>query len=211
MKDKIVLNSAEQRRVLVLNQLEAGVLSAAQAGQLLGLAERQLRRLRARYREEGASALDHGNRVLELALGGLVPGARDRLLPLPARAQKRQLPRGTEELDPGAAPDRLPASGHAHPAGLAELPLHRAAAPLQQLFPAGDEAGEQAEGGTRTRKTYDQPTTPLRRVLASGQADPTKIGELVSLYTDTSPLTLKRTIDRRLAALPAALEVNQSA
>jgi hypothetical protein len=65
--------------------------------------------------------------------------------------------------------------------------------------------------GTRTRKTYDQPTTPLRRVLASGQADPTKIGELVSLYTDTSPLTLKRTIDRRLAALPAALEVNQSA
>jgi len=62
MKDKIVLNSAEQRRVLVLNQLEAGVLSPAQAGQLLGLAERQLRRLRARYRQEGAAALAHGNR-----------------------------------------------------------------------------------------------------------------------------------------------------
>ncbi len=62
MKDKIVLNSAEQRRLLVLNQLEAGVLSAAQAGQLLGLAQRQLRRLRAGYRQEGASALAHGNR-----------------------------------------------------------------------------------------------------------------------------------------------------
>ena len=62
MKDKIVLNSAEQRRVLVLNQLEAGVLSPAQAGQLLGLGERQLRRLRARYRQEGAGALAHGNR-----------------------------------------------------------------------------------------------------------------------------------------------------
>jgi transposase len=62
MKDKIVLNSAEQRRVLVLNQLEAGVLSPAQAGQLLGLAERQLRRLRARYRQVGAGALVHGNR-----------------------------------------------------------------------------------------------------------------------------------------------------
>jgi len=62
MKDKIVLNSAEQRRVLVLNQLEAGVLSPTQAGQLLGLAERQLRRLRARYRQEGAGALAHGNR-----------------------------------------------------------------------------------------------------------------------------------------------------
>ncbi|HUY55301.1 MAG TPA: hypothetical protein VMV23_09110 [Candidatus Nanopelagicaceae bacterium] len=65
--------------------------------------------------------------------------------------------------------------------------------------------------GTRTRKTYDRPTTPLRRVLASGQADSTKIPALVSLYTSTSPLTLKRTIDRRLAAMPAALEVNQSA
>jgi len=36
MKDKIVLNSAEQRRLLVLNQLEAGVVSAAQAAQVLG-------------------------------------------------------------------------------------------------------------------------------------------------------------------------------
>jgi len=62
MKDKIVLNSAEQRRLLVLNQLEAGVLSADQAGQLLGLAERQVRRLRADYRREGAGALMHGNR-----------------------------------------------------------------------------------------------------------------------------------------------------
>jgi hypothetical protein len=51
MKDKIVLNSAEQRRVLVLNQLKAGVLSTAQAGQLLGLAERQLKRLQTRYRQ----------------------------------------------------------------------------------------------------------------------------------------------------------------
>jgi len=62
MKDKIVLNSGEHKRVLVLNQLEAGVLSPAQTGQLLGLAERQLRRLRARYRQEGAGSLAHGNR-----------------------------------------------------------------------------------------------------------------------------------------------------
>ena len=48
--------------------------------------------------------------------------------------------------------------------------------------------------GTRTRKTYDRLTTPLRRVLASAQADPTKIQDLVSLCTATSPLTLKRTI-----------------
>jgi len=46
---------------------------------------------------------------------------------------------------------------------------------------------------------------------AGCQADSTKIPALVSLYTATSPLTLQRTIDRRLAALPAALEVTQSA
>jgi len=40
MKGKIGSNSAEHRRVLVLNQLEAGVLSPAQAVQLAGLGER---------------------------------------------------------------------------------------------------------------------------------------------------------------------------
>ncbi len=34
---------------------------------------------------------------------------------------------------------------------------------------------------------------------------------LVRLYTGVSPLTLKRQIDRRLAAMPAALEVTRSA
>jgi len=65
--------------------------------------------------------------------------------------------------------------------------------------------------GSRTRKTYDRPTTPPRRVLAVPQADSTKIPALVSLYTATSPLTLKRTIDRWLAAMAAALEITQSA
>jgi hypothetical protein len=64
--------------------------------------------------------------------------------------------------------------------------------------------------GQRTRKLYDTPTTPLRRVLDSGTADPKKIGSLVDLYTTVSPLTLKRKIDRRLAAMPTALEVNRA-
>ena len=65
--------------------------------------------------------------------------------------------------------------------------------------------------GNQVRKHYDRPTTPLPRVLDSGQADPAKIQELVSLYTTASPLTLKRQIDRRLAAMPAALGVFRSA
>jgi hypothetical protein len=62
MKDKIVLNSAEQRLLLVLNQWEAGVLSAAQAGQLLGLAERQVRQRRAVVRSLPSPSLRSGSR-----------------------------------------------------------------------------------------------------------------------------------------------------
>jgi hypothetical protein len=65
--------------------------------------------------------------------------------------------------------------------------------------------------GQRTRKVYDRPTTPLQRLLNAGAADPDKITALVRLYTGVSPLALKRQIDRRLAAMPAALEVTRSA
>jgi hypothetical protein len=65
--------------------------------------------------------------------------------------------------------------------------------------------------GNRVRKHYDRPTTPLQRVLNSGEATPAKIPALVTLYTTVSPLTLKRQIDRRLAAMPASLGVFQSA
>ncbi|MEO8744319.1 MAG: hypothetical protein ABI334_07405 [Candidatus Dormiibacterota bacterium] len=54
----------------------------------------------------------------------------------------------------------------------------------------------------RVRKRYDTPTTALERVLASGSADLTKVKSLVELYSSVSPLTLKRQIDRRLAAMP---------
>ena len=65
--------------------------------------------------------------------------------------------------------------------------------------------------GQRTRKVYDRPTSPLQRVLNSGAADPAKVAVLVELYTSTSPLTLKRRVDRRLAAMPATLQVTASA
>src|SRR5437899_4898987 len=59
---RITLTTTEQRRLLVLNQLSAGSLGDAAAARLLNLSPRQLRRLRAAYRQTGAAALAHGNR-----------------------------------------------------------------------------------------------------------------------------------------------------
>ncbi len=58
----MTLNEGEQRRLLVLNEVNRGRLTAWRAGELLGLSERQVRRILAAYREEGAAALAHGNR-----------------------------------------------------------------------------------------------------------------------------------------------------
>lgn len=62
MEGNVILNPKEQRRLLVLNQLEGGALTNQQAAELLQVSVRQVRRLRARYRERGAAALAHGNR-----------------------------------------------------------------------------------------------------------------------------------------------------
>ncbi|MDQ6882640.1 MAG: ISNCY family transposase [Candidatus Dormibacteraeota bacterium] len=56
------MTGAEQRRLMILNQVAAGVLLNAEAANLLGLSVRQLQRIRAAYRETGALALAHGNR-----------------------------------------------------------------------------------------------------------------------------------------------------
>ena len=58
----LTLNQKEQNRLQVLNRLLEGVLDVGEASELLGVSQRQVRRLRAAYREEGASALAHGNR-----------------------------------------------------------------------------------------------------------------------------------------------------
>ena len=58
----MTLSAAEQRRVLVLNHLEKGAVTVGEAAQLLGISERQVKRLRAEYRRERAGALAHGNR-----------------------------------------------------------------------------------------------------------------------------------------------------
>ena len=56
------MNRKEQQRVMVLNGMEKRELTAAQAGELMGLSVRQVRRLVAAYRREGVGAIAHGNR-----------------------------------------------------------------------------------------------------------------------------------------------------
>jgi transposase len=60
--EAIVLTQRAQQQLIVLNALERGELFMAQAADLLGLSVRQVRRLRAAYRQRGAHALVHGNR-----------------------------------------------------------------------------------------------------------------------------------------------------
>ena len=62
MKKDVTLNTKEQKRLIVLNQLEAGHYKGREAADVLDLSLRQTRRLVAAYRNEGASAFAHGNR-----------------------------------------------------------------------------------------------------------------------------------------------------
>jgi len=62
MKETVSLSKKEQNRLMVLNKVGEGRLGAGAAATLLGLSVRQVRRLLAGYRKEGAAALAHGNR-----------------------------------------------------------------------------------------------------------------------------------------------------
>jgi transposase len=62
MEERVTLNKNEQKRLMVLNQIEQGVMIAGEAAAVLGLSLRHVRRILAAYRKEGAQALAHGNR-----------------------------------------------------------------------------------------------------------------------------------------------------
>jgi hypothetical protein len=62
MRETITLNTQQQKRVIVLNRIFAGQLSVAEAPSLLKLSPRQVQRILATDRKEGAAAVVHGNR-----------------------------------------------------------------------------------------------------------------------------------------------------
>src|SRR5450756_2277588 len=57
----ITLNPKQQREVEILTRMEAGALDVSTGAELLGVTPRQVRRLRARFRQEGLGAVIHGN------------------------------------------------------------------------------------------------------------------------------------------------------
>jgi transposase len=62
MQEKVTLNRKEQKRVLVINEMEKGKLRGKEAAVILGISLRQLRRITAAYRAVSVAALAHGNR-----------------------------------------------------------------------------------------------------------------------------------------------------
>ncbi len=62
MEERLTLNKKGQMRLMVLNRLERKDMEAGGAAAVLGISERQVWRLLAAYREEGAAGLVHGNR-----------------------------------------------------------------------------------------------------------------------------------------------------
>lgn len=62
MQTEVTLNIKEQKRLRVLNEVEARRMTIQEAAKMLGLSERQVKRLKKAYREKGAARLAHGNR-----------------------------------------------------------------------------------------------------------------------------------------------------
>lgn len=62
-KETVTVTTPEQKRVLIVNQVQTGHLSAAQAAALLQISDRHMRRILAAYRKEEVAALAHGNAI----------------------------------------------------------------------------------------------------------------------------------------------------
>jgi hypothetical protein len=62
MKEILTLNKKEQQRLIVMNQIESKLINAGETAVLLKISERQVWRILAAYRKDGAGGLAHGNR-----------------------------------------------------------------------------------------------------------------------------------------------------
>ena len=75
------MNPKQQREVEILTRMEAGALDVSTGAELLGVTPRQVRRLRARFRQEGFGAVIHGN-VGRSPANRTDPAAVERILAL---------------------------------------------------------------------------------------------------------------------------------
>jgi hypothetical protein len=69
---------------------------------------------------------------------------------------------------------------------------------LQNLFLPSMKLIGKSRVGSKLKRRYDKPQTPLERVAACPQADPLKLAELQKLRDTTDPFALAKTIDQKL-------------
>jgi hypothetical protein len=69
---------------------------------------------------------------------------------------------------------------------------------FQNLFLPSVKLVKKVRVGSRVRRRYDRPQTPLERVVASGGGEPAKVAELVALRDRLDPFQLAQTIDQQL-------------
>jgi transposase InsO family protein len=69
---------------------------------------------------------------------------------------------------------------------------------LQNLFLPSMKLLQKVRVGSKLKRRYDKPLTPLDRLSACPQADPARMAELQKLREGTDPLELAKTIERKL-------------
>jgi hypothetical protein len=69
---------------------------------------------------------------------------------------------------------------------------------LQNLFLPSMKLSEKVRVGSKLKRRYDKPLTPLDRLLACPQAHPAKLQELKKLRAATDPFMLAKTIEQKL-------------
>ncbi|HEV8310166.1 MAG TPA: integrase [Methylomirabilota bacterium] len=72
---------------------------------------------------------------------------------------------------------------------------------FQNLFLPSVKLQRKERVGARLRRHYDAPRTPLERVQACAEADPTAVAQLVALRDQLDPFALAQAIDRKIERL----------
>jgi hypothetical protein len=69
---------------------------------------------------------------------------------------------------------------------------------LQNLFLPSMKLSEKVRVGSKLKRRYDKPLTPLERLFTCPQADPAKLQELKKLREASDPFALAKTIEQKL-------------
>jgi hypothetical protein len=72
---------------------------------------------------------------------------------------------------------------------------------MMNLFQPSVKLVRKVRVGSRLRRVYDRPQTPLDRLLAAGASDPTKVAVFQQLRAHLDPFALAEAIDRKLARI----------